>query len=131
MPSPRGDAPVEFNKNNSNVGLRVPFRPSQPTDQMGGDMQPQSSPRSQGIGGLRQSSSSSVTSMRSVLVEPTLLPPPITGIQPTRTRTDDRAAPSSEHQPRGASFETEGSGKGGKKSLRFEQPTAAIAKTVI
>lgn len=130
MPSPRGDAPVEFSHRtqqshsagNAGAGVvRVPFRPSAPIDGQnnGVDGQPQSSPRFLGVGGLRQSSSSSVTSMRSVLVEPTLLPPPVSGIQP---------APSD--RPRGASFETETSTKGTKKSLRFEQ-SGVVGKTVV
>ncbi len=130
MPSPR-DAPVEFSTRSSNgniVAVRPPFRPSNaPEDPHQrqyslneAHSSPQSSPRFH-VGGVRQSSSSSVVSMRSVLVEPTLLPPPVSGIQP-------KAGPDA-LQP--SEWRGDGSGKGTKKSLRFEQQSSGIAKTVI
>lgn len=77
---------------------------------------PQNSPRS---GMPQHLNSGSLVSQRSMLVEPTLLPPPISGIHPTR--------------PRHATLDLESSKeRNGKKSLRFEPSSpGAVAKTVI
>ena len=123
MPSPRGDGPVDFAHR---------AQQPQPSAQQS---QPQSSPRGGPAGhAWRLSSGNSVSSQLSVLVEPTLLPPPISGIQPGRARTEAAPTAAPPVRPRGASFDNEGAynNKSSKKSLRFDQPHASpVSKTVI